>query len=497
MAGFLDIDRDPERQSARPPGMGSASQSSYSPLWPAQTATPQHHTALGEAPLGNVPPPAGASAAPRSGASGAAAPQATLAGRAGEQVGQDLAASLAVLGASTTKSHPVSLAAALAAIRPSSPTPADEGVGATSPTRTGGTQVIPVPADWDANATSPGFPLPDVAAEAAQMSRHAPGTPLWEAAAHAPTDDWSLVGGIQRVNAAALDTPAPGDDAYLDRAYDFTRPEIAKLYDRTVVPLWSTPFGRMLLTVFLACPRQPGWQVLDVACGTGYPTLELAQLLGPDGDVAGIDLWEAGIERARKKAEALRLNNVAFLVADIAKCDLPERSFDAAICNLGLTNFARPEASLQGIARLLQPNGTLILTTNLQGTMLEFFELYQAVFNDLGLVDLSQDVEHMMRMQPTTEAVETLLERAGFTVDQTISDHFALEFPDGSAFLRSPLVGMGFLKSWRSLVGDAALRQVIFNEIERRLNARAAAWGRLDLTVPMLCLTARRRAGEE
>jgi ubiquinone/menaquinone biosynthesis C-methylase UbiE len=320
--------------------------------------------------------------------------------------------------------------------------------------------------------------------------------PLWEATSHELPDDWQMEGGIQGVHAAPIEEPSLMDDVYLDRVYDFTRPEIAKLYDRTVVPLWSTPFGRMLLTAFLACARQPGWQVVDVACGTGYPTLELAQLLGPDGDIAGLDLWQAGIERARKKAEAMHLKNVAFLVADIAKCDLPERSFDAAICNLGLTNFVRPEAALHGMARLLQPNGTLILTTNLQGTMLEFFELYHAVLNDLGLVDLSQNVERMLTMQPTMEAVEALLERVGFTVDQTISDHFALEFPDGSTFLRSPLVGMGFLKGWRNLVSDAALRQIIFNEIERRLNARAAAWGRLDLTVPMLCLTARRRTEE-
>jgi arsenite methyltransferase len=473
---FLDIDHEPERQSARPSGMGSANQSNSNPLWPAQTTPPQRSAPveIGEAPLGSVPLPAGAGD--------------TIPGRAAGHISQELAASLAALGASATKSHPISLAAALAAIRTED-----------APDRQGNNATHPIPADWDANATNPILSTAAGTMPALQSptAADAQTTPLWTTAAHALDDDWPLAGGIQRVHAAPLEETSASDDAYLDRVYDFTRPEIAKLYDRTVVPLWSTPFGRMLLTAFLSSPRQPGWQVVDVACGTGYPTLELAQLLGPDGDIAGLDLWEAGIERARRKAEALRVNNVAFLVSDIARCELPERSFDAAICNLGLTNFVRPEAALQGIARLLQPNGTLILTTNLQGTMLEFFELYQAVLNDLGLVDMSQGVERMLRMQPTIEAVETLLERVGFTVDQTISDHFALEFPDGSTFLRSPLVGMGFLKSWRNLVSDLALRQVIFNEIERRLNTRAAAWGRLDLTVPMLCLTARRRAEEE
>jgi arsenite methyltransferase len=464
---FLDIDREPERQGARPSGVGSAGQGTHSPLWPAQAAMPPRAAGIGEAPLGSVPQSAGADIAGIS----ATGPQAAMPGGAMGHGPQELAAGLAALGASGSRLRPISLAAALAAIR------SDESAA-------GGEPALPGP--------SPAGRMP-----ALQGAGGEPALPVWERDTQELVDDWLVAGGIQRVNAALLDEASGSDDGYLERVYDFTRPEIAKLYDRTVVPLWSTPFGRMLLTMFLACPRHAGWQVVDVACGTGYPTLELAQLLGPDGDVAGIDLWSAGIERARKKAEALRLKNVAFLVADIARCDLPEHSFDAAICNLGLTNFVHPEAALRGMARLLQPNGTLILTSNLQGTMLEFFEVYQAVLNDLGLVNLSQNVERMLGMQPTIEAVEGLLERVGFTVDQTISDHFALEFPDGSTFLRSPLVGMGFLKSWRNLVSDLALRQVIFNEIERRLNARAGAWGRLDLTVPMLCLMARRRAEEE
>jgi SAM-dependent methyltransferase len=269
---------------------------------------------------------------------------------------------------------------------------------------------------------------------------------------------------------------------------------VAELYDRAVVPFWSVPFGRMLLSVFQRRPRQPGWQVVDVACGTGYPALELALLLGPDGDVAGLDIWGAGIDRARARAEAMRLNNVVFLVADVANCDLPEQTFDVAVCNLGLTNFTCPDAALKGMARLLQPDGTLLLTTNLYGTMQEFFETYRGVLNDLGLLDLSWEVEGLMHQQPTIERVEALLDMAGFTVDQALTDHVALRFSDGSTFLHSPLVGLNFLPGWRAPVSDTSLRRVVFNEIERRLNAQAAVTGRLDLKVPMLCVTARRRA---
>ncbi len=462
---FIDIDRGPNASRERPTGLSHRTTQSSNPLWPAAEGAPARRRPFeaGTSPLGIVPV--------ESLRLGSATPAEPAPGKT-RSIFPDLAESLAALHPGASASRPLSLADALAAM---------PAVPAASPV----TRAWLFPSEPEMPAGS----KPASVEEPPSLGRLPPG--------------WRTPDGVYHISVPPAEAgPLPEeraadeDDAYLERRYDFTQPAVADLYDRIVVPLWSSPFGRLLLSALQSCPRQPGWQVLDVACGTGYPTLEVAQWVGSSGDVAGLDVWGAGIALARRKVEALRLDNVAFLVADVAQCDLPEQTFDVALCNLGLTNFAWPEAALKGIARLLQPNGTLILTTNLQGTMQEFFETYLGVLNDLGLVGLSWDVERMMQGQPTLESAEALLELAGFTIDQTMSDHFALEFPDGSTFLRSPLVGMGFLQSWRNVVGDLALRRVIFHEIERRLNARAAAWGRLDLIVPMLCVTARRRAEE-
>ncbi|HEY7355267.1 MAG TPA: methyltransferase domain-containing protein [Ktedonobacterales bacterium] len=435
---FIDIDRQPEREQPRPADVPV--KKSISRLWPP--------------PTDNL-----ASAAPSSGRVGNLAMLPTM------PLAPDLVESLAALAPPSTTSRPLSLAEALAAMQTSTLTP-------TRPLE---------PAPPESSAAEAPLAVPESPA----------GRRTTDGLVHIRVPDAEPLPPPEQISP----TEAP-DDEYLARVYDVTRPAVAELYERTVVPLWSTPFGRMLLSVFQGHACQPGWQVLDVGCGTGYPTLDLARLLGPDVDVAGMDVWSAGIEHARARASEARLNNVAFLVADVAACDLPEHSFDAAICNLGLTSFAQPDAALKGIARLLQPNGTLVLATSLRGTMQEFFETYRAVLEDLGLLDLSWDVERLMHLQPTLERVEGLLAMAGFTIDQTLSDHVALEFPDGSTFLRSPMVGMKFLPTWRSVIADLSLRRVVFNEIERRLNARAAALGRLDLMAPMLCVTARRRAQE-
>src|SRR5437879_1923394 len=64
-----------------------------------------------------------------------------------------------------------------------------------------------------------------------------------------------------------------------------------------------------------------GQRVLDVGCGIGDPTLQVAVLVGPHGRVLGIDLVEGMIATARERAAALGLGRVDFRTADVMKSD--------------------------------------------------------------------------------------------------------------------------------------------------------------------------------
>jgi ubiquinone/menaquinone biosynthesis C-methylase UbiE len=234
-----------------------------------------------------------------------------------------------------------------------------------------------------------------------------------------------------------------------------------------------------------------GSQILDVACGTGYPTLELARFLGQDCDLAGIDVWEDAIQLAKRKASEEWLRNVSFLVQDVMDSDLPERAFDTLTCNLGLTSFPDRTGALSAMWRLLRPQGQLLLTVPLQSALREFLDTYYLTLRDLKLEDHMRTFAQLVASRLTVDETRKLIERAGFEVKRMVTDTFIMHFPTPVTFLRSPVIQTTFMPGWRAVIPDPTIRRLVFNEVERRLNVRIeAAGGDLTMTVPMLCVSA-------
>src|SRR5438876_839260 len=90
-------------------------------------------------------------------------------------------------------------------------------------------------------------------------------------------------------------------------------------------------------------------KVLDVGSGVGDVAFLVADLVGPDGRVVGVDMDGGALEKARKRAQQLKLRNVEFIQGDIRSTVLPG-PFDAAVGRLVLLYFADPVAALAQIA---------------------------------------------------------------------------------------------------------------------------------------------------
>jgi ubiquinone/menaquinone biosynthesis C-methylase UbiE len=269
---------------------------------------------------------------------------------------------------------------------------------------------------------------------------------------------------------------------------DLNHPEFGDLFDE--LPLWSAPFGLRLLD---RVPMRPGLTILDVGCGTGFLTVELAQRCGPTAKVIAVDPWPAAMNRLRRKLASLGLDNVELLEQDASTLDLPAASVDLVVSNLGINNFEEPAAVLGTLHRLAKPGAGLFLTTNLEGHMAEFYEVFRATLIDQGQGDRLAALHDHIRHRGTVDSVSGLLQQAGFAVVKVETDSFRMRFADGSSMLRHFLIRLGFVPAWASVVA-ADRQQITFEALERGLNALAAQQGELSLTIPMACIEARKPA---
>ena len=190
---------------------------------------------------------------------------------------------------------------------------------------------------------------------------------------------------------------------------DSTHPAFGDLYDE--LPLWSAPFGLLLLE---RVPLRLGLTILDVGAGTGFLTVELAQRCGPQATVIAVDPWEAGMRRLQRKIEHLGIENVRLIEHDAVELDLPDASIDVVVSNLGINNFANADAVLRTCFRVTKPGGRLLLTTNLVGHMREFYDVYRATLMELELADRLATLDAHINHRATLASVAAQLAHAGF-----------------------------------------------------------------------------------
>lgn len=102
---------------------------------------------------------------------------------------------------------------------------------------------------------------------------------------------------------------------------------------------------------------QAGQRVLDVAAGAGEPAVSAAQRVGPGGYVLATDISEGIVELALAVARERGLRQVEARAMDGEKLDLPDASFDAVLCRLGLMYMPHPVAALREWRRAMRAGG--------------------------------------------------------------------------------------------------------------------------------------------
>ena len=136
--------------------------------------------------------------------------------------------------------------------------------------------------------------------------------------------------------------------AYWNDAAGQTWAEMQEALDRQLAPL-----GRAAMAAL--APKR-GERLLDVGCGAGQTTLELAAAVAPGGEVVGLDISRPLLEVARARPPAA---GVSFLEGDAQTHPFEPASFDGAFSRFGVMFFADPPAAFANIRGALKPGGRL------------------------------------------------------------------------------------------------------------------------------------------
>ncbi|RSS82834.1 methyltransferase domain-containing protein [Streptomyces sp. WAC06614] len=109
---------------------------------------------------------------------------------------------------------------------------------------------------------------------------------------------------------------------------------------------------------YLLGELRPGLRVLDVGCGPGTITADLAELVAP-GRVTAVDAAPEVLAQAREHVAGRGLDNVVFAAADVHALDFPDGSFDVVHAHQVLQHVGDPVRALREMHRVCRPGGTV------------------------------------------------------------------------------------------------------------------------------------------
>jgi len=237
----------------------------------------------------------------------------------------------------------------------------------------------------------------------------------------------------------------------------------------------------------------PGERVLDVGCGCGATSIELARRVAPGGSVLGVDVSSVMLAAARAAAARASAMGVTFADADAQTASLAPGGFDVAFSRFGVMFFADPTAAFTNLRRALRPGGRLA------------FVCWQALpKNPWMSLPLSAALRHMPPPTPPApdapgpfafadpERVRRILEGAGFA-GVSLAPHDADLVVGGGRDLDGTvdfLLQMGPLAA-ALRESDPALRGRVADAVREAVAPHADAAGSVHLASATWIVTAR------
>jgi len=125
---------------------------------------------------------------------------------------------------------------------------------------------------------------------------------------------------------------------------------------------------------------QPGSKALDVCCGTADWSIALADAVGPNGEVIGLDFSQNMLNVGSEKVKSLGLDQVTLIHGNAMELPFPDNSFDYVTIGFGLRNVPDYIQVLKEMHRVVKPGGIAVCLETSQPTLVGYKQLYYFYF---------------------------------------------------------------------------------------------------------------------
>lgn len=255
----------------------------------------------------------------------------------------------------------------------------------------------------------------------------------------------------------------------------------AEIYEEFFLPALFQQWAPRLVA---AAQVERGQRVLDVACGTGVVARTLAERVGPEGSVVGIDINGGMLAVARQLAP-----EIVWIEGPAESLPFDDSTFDAVTSQFGLMFFQDPAGAIREMVRVLRPGGRLAIAVwdTLDNTpgYAAMASLLQRLFGDDTAASL-----HAPYSLGDPEALRSIFDEAGVRGVDVTTHAGTARFPSIRSWVFTDV------KGWTAadMVDDDGFARLV-SEAERELRPFVDARGRVSFSAPAHVATARKPDG--
>lgn len=223
------------------------------------------------------------------------------------------------------------------------------------------------------------------------------------------------------------------------------------------VSMWGAYFGLELLKHI---PIKKHIKILDIGCGTGFPTLEISQRVGDTSTIYAMDPWENGLKLLEHRIALRGINNIRILQGRAEKIGLADECLDMIISNNGISACREKKGVFKECYRVLNTGGMIIFTVLLPTSMVLLENILKKILIKNNYIS-EADRNNIFLQRKTYEEYQKLLMDTNFIIKDSEIKEFEIKFADGESVVNYFIFRVLFVSQWLRFVPEKYKGQII------------------------------------